>query len=213
MEDSVHASISGGNRLGIMGGTFDPIHYGHLVAAETARTEFNLNNVLFIPTGIPPHKVSRHITDPELRYAMVESAIKDNPDFKVTRIEIERQGPSYTSDTLKELHQLFPQQELFFITGADALRDMLTWRDTEEIIRTTNIIGASRPGYDANDFLEELFIRFPFARNKIFRMEIPALSISSTDIRNRIENKQSIRYLLPEEVRCIIIKNTIYQNK
>lgn len=213
MEDSVQALISGGSRLGIMGGTFDPIHYGHLVAAETARIEFKLDNVLFIPTGIPPHKVYRHITDPELRYAMVESAIKDNPDFRVSRIEIERQGPSYTSDTLRELHQLFPEQQLFFITGTDALRDIFTWRDTEEIIRTTNIIGASRPGYDANVFLEELFIRFPFARNKIFRMEIPALSISSTDIRDRIENNKSIRYLLPEEVRCIVLKNNIYQGK
>ncbi|UWG96889.1 nicotinate-nucleotide adenylyltransferase [Dehalobacter sp. DCM] len=213
MEDRVHAAISDGSRLGIMGGTFDPIHYGHLVAAETARTEFRLDNVLFIPTGIPPHKVSRHIADAELRYTMVELAIKDNANFKVSRIEIKRQGPSYTSVTLRELHHIFPEQELFFITGADALKDILTWRDADEIIRTTNIIGATRPGYDASGFLEELYVRFPFAQSKIFQMEIPALAISSTDIHFRLENNKSIRYLLPEEVRSFIMNNNIYRDK
>lgn len=211
MEVSIHESIAGGHRLGIMGGTFDPIHYGHLVAAETARTEFGLDNVLFIPTGMPPHKVNRPITDSNLRYRMVEMSIKNNSYFKVSRMEIDREGPTYTIDTLRILHSLFPDQELYFITGTDALKELLTWRESEEIIKLAKIIGASRPGYDASEFLAKIYKKYPATRNSIAQLEVPALAISSTDIRSRVRKGKSIRYLLPEEVRLLIEKNNLYK--
>jgi nicotinate-nucleotide adenylyltransferase len=211
METSVLDTIIGGSRLGIMGGTFDPIHYGHLVAAETARIELKLDKVLFIPTGIPPHKIDRQVTDAHLRHEMVEMAIKSNKNFEVSRIEIEREGPTYTIDTLRILHDIFPDQELFFITGTDALRELLTWRYPEEIIKLAKIVGASRPGYDSRDLLTKIYRRYPFTKGRISELEVPALAISSTDIRARVKNNKSIRYLLPDEIRLFIKNNKLYQ--
>lgn len=199
------------NRLGIMGGTFDPIHYGHLVAAETARCKFDLERVIFIPSGAPPHKKERRITQPEFRYWMVSQAIADNDFFEVSRIEIERSGLTYTVDTLREMKDKFPDYELYFITGADAFREIFTWRNPDEIIELTQFIGASRPGFDALDFLSELQKQFPQFYQRMHFLEVPALAISSTDIRLRVKNGQSIRYLLPEPVRLFIQKNGIYQ--
>lgn len=213
MEASVLEAIVGGNRLGIMGGTFDPIHYGHMVAAETARIELGLDNVLFIPTGIPPHKVDRQVTDANLRLKMVEMSIRDNKNFKVSRIEIEREGPTYTIDTLQRLHDLFPEQELYFITGTDALKELITWREPQEIIKLARIVGASRPGYDSHGLLAKIYRKYPFTKDRISQLEVPALAISSTDIRSRVQNNKSIRYLLPEEVRLFIKTNKLYQKK
>jgi len=211
MEASVRESIVGGRRLGIMGGTFDPIHYGHMVAAETARIELGLDIVLFIPTGMPPHKVDNPVTDANLRFEMVEMSIRSNKNFKVSRMEIERDGPTYTIDTLRILHNLFPDQELYFITGTDALKELLTWREPEEIIRLARIVGASRPGYDSRDLLAKIYRQYPFTKDRIYQLEVPALAISSTDIRSRVQNQKSIRYLLPEEVRLFIKTNKLYQ--
>jgi len=213
MEANVRESIAGGRRLGIMGGTFDPIHYGHMVAAETARIELGLDHVLFIPTGIPPHKRNRPITEAHLRFEMVEMSIRSNKSFQVSGMEIQREGPTYTIDTLRILHDLFPDQELYFITGTDALRELLTWRKPEEIIGLAQIVGASRPGYDSGDLLEKIYKKYPFTIGRISQLEIPALAISSTDIRARVRNQKSIRYLLPEEVRLFIKTNKLYQNK
>ncbi len=213
MEASVRKSIIGGQRLGIMGGTFDPIHYGHLVAAESARIELRLDHVLFIPTGIPPHKIDRPITDADLRFEMVEMSIRSNKYFMASRMEIEREGPTYTSDTLRILHDLFPEQELYFITGSDALRELLTWREPEEIVKLAKIVGASRPGYDSRDLLAKVNRKFPFTKGRISQLEVPALAISSTDIRVRVQNQKSIRYLLPDEVRLFIKTNNLYLNK
>lgn len=212
MEAKIIEALKDGRRLGIMGGTFDPIHYGHLVAAETARDELGLDNVLFIPTGIPPHKINRRVTDANLRFAMVEMSIRNNKYFKVSRVEIERAGPTYTIDTLRILHSLFPEQELHFITGTDALRELFTWREPEEIIKLARIIGASRPGYESHGLLKSIYRKYPFTMNKISQLEIPALAISSTDIRSRVHKKRSIRYLLPDEVRLFIKENKLYQN-
>lgn len=198
-------------RLGIMGGTFDPIHYGHLVAAETARYEFALETVIFIPTGIPPHKTGRLITPPELRYQMVAQAIADNNAFKVSRIEIERLGLTYTVDTLRLLQQKYTEYELYFITGADAFREIFTWREANEILELTQFIGASRPGFDARAFLEELQVQNPRFYERMHFLEIPALAISSTEIRSRVQKGQSIRYLLPESVRLIINDKNLYR--
>jgi nicotinate-nucleotide adenylyltransferase len=197
-------------RLGIIGGTFDPIHYGHLVAAETARTEFALNKVLFVPTGISPHKINQKITSPELRYKMVEAAIRDNPDFSLSRLEIERQGPSYTVDTLRELQRLYPEWELYFITGTDALREIFDWYQVDQVLNLTKFIAASRPGYKAQDFLLKIRTENPRFLDRINLLEVPALAISSTDIRSRVAKGQSIRYLLPEDVRVLIEKAKLY---
>lgn len=199
------------NRFGIMGGTFDPIHYGHLVAAETARIEFSLDKVLFIPTGNPPHKQEHKVTPAELRFEMVRQAINDNVDFAISRVEIDRDGPSYTIDTLKLLHREYPGQELFFITGTDALKEIFFWREAEEILRLTYFIAASRPGFEARGFLEQAVKEHPEVEGRIHLLEVPALAISSTDIRARLQRGQSIRYLLPETVRLFIWSQGLYK--
>ncbi|NLO97388.1 MAG: nicotinate-nucleotide adenylyltransferase [Peptococcaceae bacterium] len=212
METSIKKTLSSAKRLGIMGGTFDPIHYGHLVAAETARVELGLDYVLFIPAGEPPHKKKLKITDAELRFKMVEISIKNNEYFKASRIEINRKGPSYTIDTLRELHRFFPKQDLFFITGTDAMMDILAWRQPEEIFKLAKVISASRPGYESQKHLAEIYSKFPISKNRLYQLEIPALAISSSYIRSRIGNNKSVRYLLPDEVIKLIEDNKLYVN-
>ena len=197
-------------RLGIMGGTFDPIHYGHLVAAEMARAEFNLSKVLFIPTGKPPHKIRRDVSDAKLRYEMVDRAIKDNPAFDISALEIERKGPSYTVETLRELRRSWPEHELYFITGTDALLEIFSWRDAEEILTLIQFIGAARPGFDARDFLLKVQQEQPEIKGRIHYLEVPALAISSTDIRARVKRGEPIRYLLPETVRLFLLQFGLY---
>ena len=197
-------------RLGIMGGTFDPIHYGHLVAAEMARGEFNLSKVLFIPTGTPPHKNRRDISTAELRYEMVERAIEDNLAFDSSTVEIERKGPSYTVETLRILRGAWPDYELYFITGTDALREIFSWREATEILTLTQFIGAARPGFEASDFLLKVQQEHPETQGRIHHLEVPALAISSTDIRSRVKHGQPIRYLLPEPVRIFIQQQGLY---
>jgi nicotinate-nucleotide adenylyltransferase len=198
-------------RIGIMGGTFDPLHYGHLVAAEMARNEFKLDKVIFIPTGNPPHKVGREIAASERRFQMVKRAIEDNASFEVSRIEIERVGHSYTVDTLREFHKLYPDSELYFITGSDAFREIFTWKDAEYILKLCQFIGASRPGFDTADFVREIQTDYPELYERMHLLEVPALAISSTDIRLRVQKGQSIRYLLPEAVRLYIDKEGLYR--
>ena len=199
-------------RLGIMGGTFDPIHFGHLVAAETARVAFDLDRVLFIPTGQPPHKVDHRVTDPRERYEMVGLAIAANPGFALSNLEIRRGGPSYTIDTLRTLHGILPESELYFITGADALRSMLSWREPEEIIGLTRVISVSRPGYPLQDLFEIIDQHVPRHQDRIFQLKIPALAISSTDIRRRIKDGLPVRYLLPDNVKSRIEKRGFYRD-
>ncbi|GAB6173313.1 nicotinate-nucleotide adenylyltransferase [Paradesulfitobacterium aromaticivorans] len=197
-------------RLGIMGGTFDPIHYGHLVAAEMARTEFALEKVLFVPTGNPPHKSGRRVSPAALRYEMVKRSLADNPFFDISAVEIERSGPSFTVDTLRQLRREWPEHELYFITGTDALREIFTWHESEEILNLTHFIGASRPGFDAGDFLRKSESENPQVIHRIHLLEVPALAISSTAIRARVAGGKSIRYLLPENVRQFIQENSLY---
>ncbi|SDG21426.1 nicotinate-nucleotide adenylyltransferase [Desulfosporosinus hippei] len=198
------------NRLGIMGGTFDPIHYGHLVAAEMARAEFKLSKVLFIPTGKPPHKDRRDVSDAKLRYEMVKLATEDNLAFGVSSLEIEREGPSYTVETLRVLRRTYPEHELYFITGSDALLEIFSWRESEEILSMIEFIGAARPGFDAKDFLLKVQHEHPESQGKIHYLEVPALAISSTDIRARVQRGEPIRYLLPEPVRLYLEKQGLY---
>ncbi len=201
------------HRLGIMGGTFDPIHYGHLVAAEMARAEFKLDKVLFIPTGTPPHKKRRDISAGKLRYEMVKCAIQDNSAFDISALEIEREGPSYTVETLRVLRRKWPNHELYFITGSDALLEIFSWREAEEIFNLIQFIGAARPGFDASDFLLKVQQEHPETQGKIHYLEVPALAISSTDIRARVQRGEPIRYLLPESVRLFLEQRGLYKGK
>jgi nicotinate-nucleotide adenylyltransferase len=207
----------GNNRkIGIMGGTFNPIHYGHLVTAEEALIQFHLERVIFIPTGEPPHKTTGKIASPEDRYLMTVMATASNREFYVSRIEIDKKGKSYTIDTLRELKKIYGKDsELFFITGADAILEILTWKDTEEIITLCKFIAATRPGYNISkmeDLKKRLFNeKVEMAEQCLFIMEIPALAISSTDIRNRIKSNRPIKYLLPESVSSYLLKNDLYK--
>lgn len=198
------------NRLGVMGGTFDPIHFGHLVAAEMAREEFKLDKVLFIPAGNPPHKQRKDISAGELRYKMVQKAVQDNPAFDISALEIEREGPSYTVETLRILRRTWPEHELYFITGTDALLEIFSWREYEEILTLIQFIGAARPGFDAGEFFLKVQQEHPEIQGRIHHLEVPALAISSTDIRSRVRNGQPIRYLLPEPVRIFIEQHRLY---
>ena len=200
------------NRVGIMGGTFNPIHYGHLVTAQEALKQFNLNKVIFIPTGEPPHKTLAKIASAEDRYLMTVIATASNSNFIVSRIEIDKKGKSYTIDTVRGLRKKYGKGlSLYFITGADAILEILAWKNTEEIITLCSFIAATRPGYDLSrieDLTKKLFNK---NEGKISIMEVPALAISSTDIRYRIKSDRSISYLLPEGVCNYILKHGLYK--
>ena len=195
-------------RLGIMGGTFDPIHYGHLVTAEEALVQFNLDRVVFMPTGVPARKTHRHVTSAEHRYLMTVIATASNPDFAVSRLEVDRPGVTYTVDTIAELRSVHgPDAEIFFITGADAVLDILTWKDSDRLADGCTFIAATRPGHDLSAFSS----RADAARLRVELMAVPALAISSTDIRARVAERRPIRYLLPEAVAAYIEKNALYR--
>lgn len=197
-------------RIGLMGGTFNPIHIGHLVTAEEAFYQFKLDEIIFIPSGQPPHKIDHDIAPAEDRYLMTVIATASNPHFTVSRIEIDRVGPSYTVDTLREMKNIYGEEtELFFITGADAVIEILTWKDPEIIADLCEFIAASRPGYSFRKF-EELKLTQNKKLPKVHFMEIPALAISSTDIRRRIREGRPVKYLLPEGVAQYLAKRGLY---
>ncbi len=203
--------------IGVMGGTFNPIHYGHLVTAEEALVQFGLEKVIFMPSARPPHKEDREILPPEERYLMTVIATASNPDFDVSHLEIERQGPSYTVDTIKSLRDQFPDRQIYFITGADAVWEILTWKDTEELAELTTFIAATRPGYSLEKF-KKLHVLpddepRPKGKPKVYIMEIPALAISSTDIRQRVRDGRPIRYLVPEGVANYIHKSGFWTDR
>ncbi|MFA0756452.1 MAG: hypothetical protein YPKNTGVA_001973 [Candidatus Fervidibacter sp.] len=192
-----------------MGGTFDPIHYGHLVAAEEARHRFGLACVMFVPCGQPPHKKTYAVTPAEHRYAMTLLATASNPHFVVSRLEIDRPGPSYSVDTVRLLRQQFPDAELFFITGADAVLEILTWKDSDELIGLCRFIAVTRPGYDLQQ-LERLPAHY---LERIMPLAIPGVDISSTLIRERVRRGEPIRYLTPDAVCDYIAKHGLYRSE
>ena len=202
-------------RIGIMGGTFNPIHYGHMVTAQEALSQFNLDKVIFTPTGDPPHKTTGDIASSEDRYLMTVIATASNSNFLVSRIEVDRKGKSYTIDTVRELRKIYGKDiSLYFITGADAILEILTWKNTDEIVSLCKFIAATRPGYNLSkikDLKKKLFSNEDRKEEKIFVMEVPALAISSTDIRNRVKENRPIDYLLPEGVCNYILKNGLYR--
>jgi nicotinate-nucleotide adenylyltransferase len=193
-----------------MGGTFDPIHHGHLVAASEVRARFNLDEVVFVPTGAPWQKSERRVTPAEDRYLMTVIATAANPHFTVSRVDIDRDGPTYTIDTLRELHTQYnqegPADELYFITGADALAQILTWRDHQELFELAHFVGVTRPGHPMSpDILDGL------PEDRITLMEIPALAISSTDCRERVGAGEPVWYLVPDGVVQYIGKHGLYR--
>lgn len=196
-----------GRRLGVMGGTFDPIHHGHLLTAEEAAVQFGLEQVIFVPTGQPWMKAGREVSPAEHRYLMTVIATASNPRFTVSRIEIDRAGPTYTVDTLRALREQHPDAELFFVTGADAMLEIFSWKDPGELLSLAHFIAATRPGYDLAHFEAEA----PTAHPNVTVMNIPALAISSTDIRQRVREGRPIRYLVPEGVKSYIEKAGLYR--
>ncbi|MFA7620961.1 MAG: nicotinate-nucleotide adenylyltransferase [Aminobacteriaceae bacterium] len=199
----------GRRNIGIMGGTFDPIHFGHLLAAEESRTMVGLDEVIFVPAGDPAHKRLRRVASCEDRYVMTLLTTLGNPNFTPSRIEIDRNEPSHTVDTLREMRHWYAPDEVdfFFITGLDAVLSMNTWKEYAELPGLCKIVAVNRPGYakkELDALPEEL-------RGAIIPLEIPLLSISSTEIRRRIEEGRSIKYLLPEAVEQYIYKKGLYR--
>lgn len=192
-----------------MGGTFDPIHNGHLVAASEVADYFELDEVIFVPTGQPWQK-GRSVTAAEDRYLMTVIATASNPRFSVSRVDIDRGGPTYTNDTLRDLHALNPDCELFFITGADALSSILSWQGWEELFGLARFIGVSRPGYELTDaHVTEALGRL--ADDALRLVEVPALAISSTDCRRRAASGRPIWYLVPDGVVQYVAKRRLYR--
>ncbi len=210
-KDALEGVITQG-RLGIMGGTFDPIHYGHLVTAEYARMELELDQVLFMPTGNPARKrLTRAVTDKEHRAAMVELAIASNPSFMLSRLDLDRDAEvTYTIDTLSELRSsLPPAVSLYFITGADAILNILSWHRAIEFASLATFVAATRPGYDLDHFKQsDALSQMAF---DVRYIEIPALSISSTYLRKQIARQKSVRYLTHPRVITYIEENHLYR--
>ena len=197
-----------------MGGTFDPVHYGHLVTAETARAQFDFDKVIFIPSGYPPHKTGQKISEAQHRYLMTVLAVTTNTFFEVNRIEIERQGYSYAFDTVLQLKEQYGSEwEFYFITGADAVLEIFTWKNIERLIEICTFVAATRPGFDLSLLDNKLEQISAIAKDKFLTFEVPALSISSTDIRQKVIDGKPIKYLLPESVEQYIYKNDLYKEE
>ncbi len=193
-----------------MGGTFDPVHNGHLVAASEVADLFDLNEVVFVPTGQPWQK-NRYVTPAEDRYLMTVIATASNPRFSVSRVDIDRNGPTYTRDTLRDLRALNPDADLYFITGADALASILTWQDWEEMFALAKFVGVSRPGYELDGkHIEKALREMP--EDALRLVEVPALAISSTDCRKRAEQNRPIWYLVPDGVVQYVSKRDLYRS-
>lgn len=194
-------------RLGIMGGTFDPIHFGHLFVAEEARCRFGLDKVLFVPNGVPPHKKGYTITLPTHRYNMTLLATHANGAFGCSPIEVTRAGPSYTIDTLLQIRQQHNDAELFYISGVDAVADILSWRRHEDVIQLATFIAATRPGFDVRSLKE----RLPAAYlSRILLLGSTAIGISSSDMRQRMMQGLTVRYMTPDGVVDYIRKHNLY---
>jgi nicotinate-nucleotide adenylyltransferase len=190
-------------KIGVMGGTFDPIHHGHLVAASEVADRFGLDEVIFVPTGRPWQKVDRVVSEAEDRYLMTVVATASNPRFTVSRVDIDRDGPTYTADTLADLHRQLPDADLFFITGADALAQILSWHKIEELFELAHFVGVTRPGYElADEHLPD---------GAVSLVEVPAMAISSTDCRRRVVEGHPVWYLVPDGVVQYISKRNLYR--
>ncbi|GAB4053875.1 nicotinate-nucleotide adenylyltransferase [Catellatospora paridis] len=191
-------------RIGIMGGTFDPIHHGHLVAASEVADRYALDEVVFVPTGQPWQKTEHAVTPAEDRYLMTVIATASNPRFSVSRVDVDRVGPTYTVDTLRELRDQYGEKtELFFITGADALSKILSWKDADQLFELAHFVGVTRPGFMLTD------AHLP--ADVVSLVQVPAMAISSTDCRRRVAAGQPVWYLVPDGVVQYITKRHLYR--
>lgn len=186
-----------------MGGTFDPIHHGHLVAASEVAAKFDLDEVVFVPTGQPWQKMHKKVSDSEHRYLMTVIATASNPRFTVSRVDVDRPGPTFTIDTLRDLSAQRPDADLFFITGADALAQILSWKDIDELWSLAHFVGVTRPGHVLDDM----------GRTDVSLLEVPAMAISSTDCRIRVAENNPVWYLVPDGVVQYIAKYGLYADK
>jgi nicotinate-nucleotide adenylyltransferase len=193
---------TGRPRVGIMGGTFDPIHHGHLVAASEVASLFGLAEVIFVPTGEPWQKTERDVSPAEHRYLMTVIATASNPRFWVSRADIERDGPTYTIDTIRDIAALRPDADLYFITGADALGQILSWKDAEDVLKLAHFVGVTRPGYELSD------AHLP--HDSVTLLDVPAMAISSSNVRARVEAGRPVWYLVPDGVVQYLNKHRLY---
>ncbi|MDA8441670.1 MAG: nicotinate-nucleotide adenylyltransferase [Peptococcaceae bacterium] len=197
-------------RIGIMGGTFDPIHNGHLAAAEAASEAFDLEQVVFVPAGIPPHKAGV-VTPGWQRLAMVDQAIKNKLQFRVSDFEIVKSGISYTIDTVAEFHSRYgPETEIYFITGADAFLEIITWKDIRRLMEMCRFIAVTRPGYAGAGLAAEIDKLPIYVQNRVNVLEVPGMQVSSTDVRAKISANQSVQGLVPTVVAEYIYEHNLY---
>jgi nicotinate-nucleotide adenylyltransferase len=195
------------HRLGVMGGTFDPIHHGHLVAASEVASRFRLDEVVFVPTGQPWQKVDRDVSAAEDRYLMTVIATASNPRFSVSRVDVDREGPTYTVDTLRDIREeRGGDVDLYFITGADALTQILTWHKVDELFDLAHFVGCTRPGVELDTTVID-----QLPADRVTVMEIPALAISSTACRGRVHQLDPIWYLVPDGIVQYIAKRGLYR--
>ena len=197
-------------RVGVIGGTFDPIHVGHLIIAEEARTRLDLDRVVFVPAGEPPHKLDHEIADPERRLDMVQLAIADNEHFCVSRVDLDREGPCYTVDTIRLLQDAWgAEAEIYFVIGSDSLADLPNWYHPEELLRLCRVVTVERPGQQVN--LEELRPLLVGTDSLIRMPDTPTVDISATEIRSRVRCGHGIRYLVPASVEHYIGQHGLYR--
>lgn len=193
-------------RVGVMGGTFDPIHNGHLVAASEVAARFGLDEVIFVPTGRPWQKTGKNVSDAEHRYLMTVIATASNPRFTVSRVDVDRPGNTYTIDTLRDLSEKLGEgTEMFFITGADALAQILSWKEVDELFQLAHFVGVSRPGHELSSA--------GLPQDGVSLLQIPALAISSTDCRDRVRDDFPVWYLVPDGVVQYIAKHNLYRSE
>ncbi|MGE5415791.1 MAG: nicotinate-nucleotide adenylyltransferase [Acidobacteriota bacterium] len=187
-------------RLGVFGGTFDPIHIGHLAAAERTLSDFDLDRIIFVPANVPPHKPDHVVTPPEHRMNMVLVATAENPCFNVSNVEMVRGGRSFTVDTMVYFREMHPEDELFFIMGMDSLLELDTWHDVEGLVALCRLVVVARPGYELDKTDSRLVNLPPIVWDRIDYLQVPGLDISATDIRSRLKEGKSVRYLLIPQV-------------
>ena len=213
MESS--SSSANTRSVGLLGGTFDPIHYGHLVIAEEVRTALHLAEMVFVPAGHPPHKPGRIVTEAQHRLAMLELAIASNPHFTISLVDLERPGPSYTVETLQLLRQQWgTQTAIYFVIGGDSLEDLLEWYDPAGILQQlTALVAVQRPGYEeAAGYRDMLEARLPGIKQRLIMVQAPQLDISATDLRQRVAEGRPIKYQTPEGVEQYIIEHGLYRH-
>lgn len=197
-------------RVGVIGGTFDPIHVGHLIMAEGARDALGLGRVVFVPAGQPPHKRSSRITPAARRLAMTRLAIAGNAYFAVSRVDIDREGPSYTVDTIRLLREAWgPDAQIYFLIGGDSLAELPTWRQPGRLIEICQVVAIPRPGYEPD--LDALDDRIPRASERVQILHLPLVDLSATEIRDRVRDRRSIRYLVPDVVEQYIHRHRLYR--